>query len=234
MFDSIGRDLDEEANKRSAISVAITIALIGAGSLGFMAATALVVKKMAPEAYDEMVQIFTEEQVEDELEAPPPPPPPPPSAAPEEEDDEQEPDEMVEEIKELDEKIDKEIKAKKEPAGPKGGMEGGVIGGVEGGVVGGTLGGPKMFHHSQLTAKKKIQPIYPSAAETLNLGDQRCQARVFIDETGRVYDVQVNKCPKVFHTATQSALMQWRYYPPKSGKEKVKAQILIGVTFKKP
>lgn len=232
MFDSIGRDLDEEANKRSAISFAITVGGIGAGALAFMAASYFVVKQVAPEllVLDDMVEVMLDEEA---LEAPPPPPPPP-SSAPEEEDEEEEPDEMVEEIKELEEKIEEEVKAKKEPAGPKGGVEGGVIGGVEGGVVGGTLGGPKMFHHSQLTAKKKVQPVYPSAAETLNLGDQRCQARVFIDETGRVYDVKVDKCPKVFHTATQSALMQWRYYPPKSGKEKVKAQILIGVTFKKP
>ena len=231
MFDSIGRDLDEEATKRSAVSFGITVGGLSVVVFGFMAASYFVVKQVAPELLmtDEMVEVMLEEEA---LEAPPPPPPPP-SSAPEEE-EEEEPDEMVEEVQELEEKIEEEIKAKKEPAGPKGGVEGGVIGGVEGGVVGGRLGGPKMFHHSQLTVKKKVQPIYPSAAETLSLGDQRCQARVFIDETGRVYDVRVDKCPKVFHTSTQSALMQWRYYPPKSGKDKVKAQILIGVTFKKP
>lgn len=229
MFDSIGRDLDEEANKRSAISFGITVGGLGMIALGFVAASYFVVKTVAPQLLlpEDMVEVMLDEEI---LEAPPPPPPPPSSAP--EEDEEEEPDEMIEEIKELEEKIEKEVKAKKEPAGPKGGVEGGVIGGVEGGTVGGT--GPMVMHSSKLTVKKQVQPIYPAAAETLNLGDQRCRARVFIDETGRVYDVRVETCPKVFHTATQSALMQWRYYPPKSGKDKVKAQILIGVTFKKP
>jgi protein TonB len=136
-----------------------------------------------------------------------------------------------------------EMKNDKKPAGVEGGVEGGVaggvvggvIGGVEGGVLGGQLGaggGPKVFHHSELEAKKKVQPEYPEAALSLNLGDQRCMARVFIDEEGVPYDVIVEKCPNVFHPVTKETILKWRWYPPKDGKNKVKAQTTIGVTYK--
>jgi len=117
--------------------------------------------------------------------------------------------------------------------GVEGGVVGGVIGGVEGGVVGGKLGGGvKVFHHRDLEAKKRVQPRYPDAASEMNLGDQKCLARVFIDEKGKPYEVVVERCPKVFHAATKEAILKWRWYPPKDGKTKVKAQTVIGITYK--
>ena len=66
----------------------------------------------------------------------------------------------------------------------------------------------------------------------MNLGDQVCKARVFIDEKGVPYDVKVEDCPKVFHAATRAAMLKWRWYPPKAGREKVKAQVVIGIRYK--
>jgi len=182
-----------------------------------------------------------------EAAAPPPPPPPPPAAADSSEEDEEdeeevedEPDDMVEEQKELKEEVNTEQKSQERPAGVKdgveGGVEGGVIGGVKDGVKDGVVGGDlnsgiRAFHHSELEVKKRRQPIYPEAAESMNLGDQRCKVSVTIDEKGVPYKVVVKTCPKVFHEAARSAILQWRWYPPKAGKQKVKAQTLISIVF---
>jgi hypothetical protein len=235
VFDNIGKDLDEEANKRRAASLFLTVT-------GLTAVLGLVVGIGAYTAAEVLSEVVLPDMVElldpladDAL--PPPPPPPPPPAAPEQEDI-PEPDEMVDEIKELQEEVKEEIKADEAPAdeGTEGGVEGGVIGGVVGGVVGGvlggTLGGVRVFHHSELEVKKRINPEYPEAARALNIGDQRCLAKVFIDEEGVPYDVQVESCPKVFFEDTKSAILKWRWYPPKDGKTKVKAQTTIAVTYK--
>jgi outer membrane biosynthesis protein TonB len=80
--------------------------------------------------------------------------------------------------------------------------------------------------------KKRFDPRYPKSAKDMNLGDQRCLAKVFIDESGAPYKVLVENCPKVFHAETQAAIMKWRWYPPKVGREKVKAQITIAINYK--
>ncbi len=248
MFDNIGKDLDQEANKRRAQSFFVSLAMIGGGVGFFLGITAYTAVELVlePMMDEEMVEVLLEEGLDDE--APPPPPPPPPPAAAtdaeeEEEEDDPDPDEVQDEVKELKDDVKDEMKNDKKPAGVEGGVEGGVaggvvggvIGGVEGGVLGGQLGaggGPKVFHHSELEAKKKVQPEYPEAALSLNLGDQRCMVRVFIDEEGVPYDVIVEKCPNVFHPVTKETILKWRWYPPKDGKNKVKAQTTIGVTYK--
>ncbi|HHO50657.1 MAG TPA: hypothetical protein ENK18_07220, partial [Deltaproteobacteria bacterium] len=190
----------------------------------------------------DMVELSMEDEVDDI--APPPPPPPPPGPSVEEEEEEEEddePDEPDEEVEptELKEEVKEEIKKqdrpKGDPAGVEGGVEGGVAGGVhggvEGGVVGGTGDGVRVFHHSELEAKKRVQPRYPDAARDLNLGTQRCKARVFIDESGVPYDVRVESCPQAFHPETKAALLKWRWYPPRDGRNKIKAQTIIAVTY---
>ena len=101
-------------------------------------------------------------------------------------------------------------------------------------MLGGTGTGAKVFHHSELEVRQRKQPTYPEAARELNLGDQRCKARVFIDERGVPYDVIVEACPQAFHSETKRALLQWRWYSPRDGREKVKAQTIIAVTYKLP
>lgn len=239
MFDHVGKDPDEEAGRRRAVSMFLTIVLFG-GTAGISAGIAYyTATEVLPEILEEaeLVELIEIDDQPIEEEAPPPPPPPPP-AAPDEEIDEDaeeepEPDEMQEEVKELDEKVEDKVATDKgRPPGNPDGVVGGEIGGVEGGVVGGTGKSIRVMHHSEVEVKKRIDPKYPKAAKDANLGDQRCLVKVKIDETGTPYDVQVERCPKVFHAETVESIMKWRWYPPKVGKEKVKAQITIGVTYK--
>ena len=104
MFDSVGRNLDEEATTRTVVSAVLTVGLLMMGLMAlFCYGTYWVAKEVLDLNLDDedMIEIVMEDQ---ELEAPPPPPPPPPppAAAQEEEQEEPEPDEMVEEVKELD------------------------------------------------------------------------------------------------------------------------------------
>ena len=80
--------------------------------------------------------------------------------------------------------------------------------------------------------KKRKLPKYPEAAESMNLGDQRCRVSVTIDEKGIPFRATVTGCPKVFHQEAKQAILQWRWYPPKVDRQKVKAQTLIAVVFK--
>ena len=245
MFDNIGKDLDEEANKRRAASLGITVfglAAITGITVGITAWTAAEVL-LDTDLEAEMVELL-EEAIDELAPPPPPPPPPPPAAAPDEEEEEEvtepEPDEMVEEVEELKEEVKEEIKSDIKPQGVEGGKEGGVeggqVGGVDGGIVGGELGGKlggvRVFHHSELEVKKRVNPRYPESAKSLQLGDQRCLVKVFIDEKGIPFDAVVEKCPKVFHAGTKEAILRWRWYPPKDGKNKIKAQTTIAVTYK--
>jgi hypothetical protein len=249
MFDSVGRDLDEEALARTAKSTFLTVLLGGSVAAGLTAAGMFMVKEyVAPVIQEQIVEIA---QAEDELEAPPPPPPPPPPPAAasaqeeEEEPDEETPDEMVEEIKDLKEEVKEEVKSDVKPAGVEGGqvggVEGGVVGGVQGGVVGGVVGGvlgstggtpPKIIHHSEIEWKKKVDPIYPQQAKGLGLGEQTCKVIIKLDEEGVPYDLKIDGCPNNFHGETRDALMKWRSYPYKVGGTKLKVQSTILVKYR--
>lgn len=257
MFDNIGRDPDQEANKRRAASFMLTILFLAAGGGFATGIAAWTATTILPELLDdsEMVEVvMADAEFEDEAPPPPPPPPPPPAAADEaeeeeeeeeEEDDEEEPDpdEMNEEVEELEEEPEEQVKSASKPQGVVGGVEGGVeggevggvIGGVVGGVIGGQLGGQlgvRVVHHSELEVRRRVNWEYPKAAAELNLGDQRCLAKVYIGEDGVPYDVEVDACPRVFHETTRQALLKWRWYPPKDGRERFKAQTTIGVNYK--
>ncbi len=245
MFDNIGKDLDEEANKRRAMSFGITLLGMGTATGLFVALTAYTATQVLLEQplNEELVQLIEEEVIADDAPPPPPPPPPPPAAAAEEETEEETeetPDEMVEEVQELKEEVKEEMKSDVKPAGVEGGVEGGVVGGVvggvqggiEGGVLGGQLSGVRVFHHSELEVKKRIEPVYPDAAKALNLGEQRCIVKVIIDEEGVPVDVSVDQCPKVFDTPTREAILKWRWYPPKDGKNRVKAQTTLAIVYR--
>jgi protein TonB len=244
VFDNVGQDLDKERHKRQLVAVLITVGICSliSGSVVLYGILMVAEKVLQVQQDEDMVEVVVDEPV---LEAPPPPPPPPPppSAAPEPEEEEEEPDpeEMQEEIKELDKEVEEEVKndaqaASSDPAGvvggQLGGVAGGVVGGVEGGVVGGQLGGVRTFHHSELQVKRRVVPEYPEAAREMNLGDQDCKVRIFIDEEGVPYDVKFEACPKVFHDSARDAILKWRWYPAKVGGEKVKAQFLLNVKYK--
>jgi len=246
VFDNIGTDLDEEANKRSAMSLLITaMGLGGIGAFTFAVGLYTAAEVLLDEDWQEdMMEVLLDDAFDDAAPPPPPPPPPPPAAAADEEEDEEEeeeedPDDLIDEPTELKDEVKDEIKSDDKPKGAEGGVEGGVVGGVvggvlggiEGGVLGGQLGGMRVFHHSELEVKKRVNPTYPDSAKQLNLGDQRCLATVRIGETGVPYEVTIAKCPETFHSATKQALLKWRWYPPKDGKSKVKAQTTIAFTY---
>lgn len=244
MFDNVGKVNDQEATKRQLAALVLTGLLFSAVSAsivlyGLIWAVQQVIETPQDE---ELVEVVIDDPSLDE--APPPPPPPPPPAAssdPETEDDDTpETEEMVEEIKELDEKVEEKVAADVPKGGVEGGVEGGVVGGVAGGVVGGVvggeiggqLGGIRTFHHSEVTTKKRVSPVYPDAAKEMNLGNVDCRVRIFIDENGVPFDVKFEACPKVFQASAKDAIMQWRWYPAKVGTEKVKAQFLLNIAYK--
>jgi outer membrane biosynthesis protein TonB len=239
VFDNVGRDLDEEANKRRAATLAI-LALIGGGTAAFIVAWGAftVAKKLDPSLLnnDDMVEIVLEDAPIEE-DAPPPPPPPPPGPEVDqevEEDDDEivaEADEMVDEIKELDEAPDTEIKqsnVKGDPRGVEGGQEGGD---ADRGVLGSAVIGATV-QQSQIKWKVQTQPNYPKAAETMDLGEQRCKVKMYIDEKGVPFKIDFVSCPKVFEEETERALMTWRAYPYKVGSEKTRANFQLTIVYR--
>jgi hypothetical protein len=104
-------------------------------------------------------------------------------------------------------------------------------GGVQGGVMGGVIEGPRVFHHSELEVKKRVEPPYPEEARRLNLGDQRCLVKVFVGADGVPFDAVVESCPRVFHDPVRAAVMKWRWHPPTDGRVRVDAQVTIAITL---
>lgn len=83
-----------------------------------------------------------------------------------------------------------------------------------------------------LVVRRRVDPAYPEAAKALGLGEQRCLATVYIDESGVPYDVDIENCPAAFHSAARQALLEWRWYPPKSGKVRVRTKTAVGITYR--
>lgn len=247
MFDSVGRNIDDEALKRQAQSVGIATLLVSLISCAGIITTLYTVKEMvAPTPVDqEVVEVDLAEE-DPGLVAPPPPPPPPPSAGAQEEEEEETtptPDEM-QDPQELKPEIKEEIKSDVKPAGVEGGVEGGVVGGVvggvQGGVVGGVIGGQlggdgvKVVHQSKIEWKKQDQPEQPKAAAGLGLGEQVCKAVITLSSDGVPTKVTVDKCPAIFHDGTREALMRWRAYPYKDNGIKVPVQFVVMVRYLAP
>jgi len=95
-------------------------------------------------------------------------------------------------------------------------------------------GGPPVvaLHHSALTVKRQVAPVYPGDAP--DQGDVRCVAIVRIDEAGVPFHVSVAPgCPPAFVGETEAALARWRWYPPRVGKAATRAETRIGVTYRK-
>lgn len=250
MFDSVGRNLDDEAAKRSAQSAVIMAIAVSCTAGVVVLAGMWTVREIIRDELEDLdiVQVEILEEDMEDLEAPPPPPPPPPPPSgpepdDEEDDEEEEPDELDDQVQDLEEKVEDKIKDADKPKGVEGGVEGGqeggviggVIGGVEGGVLGGKLGGTggaKVVHHSQVEVKKRVDPRYPPAARGLGLSTQRCIATVEIDTQGVPTRVNVDSCPKVFHPSTEEALLKWRWYPYKIDGERVDVSTKIAVVYK--
>ncbi len=247
MFDTVGTHIDPDAAQRTATSAGIALGLSALGGLAFLllaAATATAVVEAVPLEEIPIIEAVLGEEEQMDMAAPPPPlPPPAASAASEDEDssdDKPNPDDMSDDVKELQDKVDPKVASQARSAGEEGGVDGGVDGGKQGGLVGGDPngvpdgklgGGPKVLHHSQLKVKRRVEPRYPAAAKGMGMGTQKCKVRVHIDEKGVPYDTTVEGCPRVFHESAQSAISQWRWYPIKDAGVRIKAQTYIVVKF---
>jgi periplasmic protein TonB len=240
MFDTVGK-VKKQDRGRQAGSLLVSLSVGG----GLVAAMFFVGQKVVEEVVkqDEAVEVFYN------AEAPPPPPPPPPPPAGKkktkpkdpdpEPDPEPDPDPEPEELPEI---IPDEPEVESDIAGEEGGEEGGVEGGVVGGVVGGEIGGViggvlggtgvKAVHWSKVKAKRQVSPKFPEAAKALNLKEERCQVRFFIDEKGKPYEVVIEKCPVVFHASVKEAAYKWRFFPMKDKGKAVKSQFVLSILFK--
>ncbi|MEC7983529.1 MAG: energy transducer TonB [Myxococcota bacterium] len=250
MFEGTVRDTEGE-NKRQALSMFLSISLIG----GTLLALTLVGTGVAE-------QLLEEEPVEVTFfnAAPPPPPPPPPPGGkknkkknkkkkkkkkkieqpkpelvepdlekPKEEEPEPEPEPEEEEPEQ-----EEEIEGGQE-GGVIGGVAGGVVGGVVGGVLGGQLGGTgfSAVHWSDVKPKRKVKPKFPQAAKALNIREASCFVHFYIDEKGKPEKVNIEKCASVFHASVEKAAMKWRFYPMKnSSGKRVKASFKLKIKFK--
>ena len=248
MFDTIGRDLDEESNRRRAQSLLISIVGMGAVvgfsvGLGVYTAAELV----ADDDLDDepLVMIDLSEPALDA--APPALPPAPPKlrgvAADDDKPPEPTPDPDVTPTELAPPKPvpiadsaptvgDPDGRDDGDPDGVDDGEPGGHPDGRRGGTGTGG-GGPRVVHHRDLTLRASPKPRYPKTAAAMGLGEVHCKARVSIDDKGKPYEVVVEHCPKVFHEETRQALLRWRWYPPRdSERNKVRAQTVIGITYR--
>lgn len=93
--------------------------------------------------------------------------------------------------------------------------------------------GAYRIHYGVVHVKSRVAPRYPKEARKQRLGDVRCLSKVKIAEDGVPYDVAVENCPDVFHDATHEAILKWRWHPPLMDGHPVKAQVTIGVNFRR-
>lgn len=245
MFDTVGRHNDEEATRRSFASLLITGLLLGAGAAFTVGFTTYQVVEQLTDTETVCEWDPTLVEVDEVIPDLPPLPPAPAKArkgvadAPE---DPPEADEPVADPAPLE-----AAKTKMVDSSPvKGLADGGDDGDpdsknlgpgngtcVENCAPGGTGEADlRFFHSTELDVKRRARVIYPDAAAQAGLGEQRCVAQVRMSEKGVPYSVEVRGCPKIFHEATRSALMKWRWYPPKRNKIRTKASVSIAVVFK--
>ena len=96
---------------------------------------------------------------------------------------------------------------------------------------GGRGGGDLYVHSSELEARRRVEPRYPSEAMGMGLGEQTCALRLRVDEKGMSQVVAVERCDPVFHAEVTDALSRWRYYPKRVDGTKVPARTVVYVRF---
>jgi len=240
MFDTIGRT--RKANRqRQAGSMLISVSLFTTALGALMLTGGQRVEEV------QVDEVPVEVTFVDVAAPPPPPPPPPPPAAsstPEEtkvEEDKPEEIQEPDEIQELPDKLPDPVADAGTVGGVEGGVEGGVVGGTVGGVIGGVIGGElggqlggdgvRAVHWSQVKAKRRVEPRFPEAAKALGLKEERCNVRLYIDEEGVPYDINLDACPKVFQDEAKGAALKWRFYPYKDEGIARKTTFMLSFKF---
>ena len=237
MFDRVIRESDDDAGRRSAASFAFTAALCGAAIGGFVFGGLLFQAAQAPPVVVESPVVLLEPMGGGGTDTPlpavpekarPEPVEPPPETDP---DAARDPDAAPAAIP-------------AEPAAASGSGDGQGTGDGPGDGPGtgdgppgdgqGSTEAPRVreIEDPKLVVRRRVEPVYPEAARALGLGEQRCLATVYIDEDGVPYDVDIAGCPAAFHPAAREALLAWRWYPPKSGKVRVRTQTAVGITYR--
>jgi len=82
-------------------------------------------------------------------------------------------------------------------------------------LMGPQKGDFRPVHWSSLKVKKQVRPSFPRQAREMNLSKADCVVDFWIDEFGVPQRVGVSACEPVFHAATESACMKWRFQPVK-------------------
>jgi len=257
MFDSIGHGhRDEEAPTRSLLALLIVGVVFTSCWSSVVLVTALSHSASLPlddvaSIDDDVLVPLTMDDARPTLTAPEPPPPPPAAAAAptvpddpiEPEPEPETPDDMVEDVKPLDDPPRDQVRSQAttpgEQHGVEWGQEGGTAEGMQMGELGGTgtrLGtgetGPTRVPGSEVRVRRRVEPRYPEAARSLGLGDVTCRVKVTVDARGVPSQVDVSHCPRVFHTSAREALFAWRFYPARRGGRKVAATFSLGIRYR--
>jgi protein TonB len=244
MFQTIGRDLDVDRDRRRMTASAITALLVAtvvctAGLYGAMHVHKPIV---IPEDGPMPTPLDLADGDLVKLDLPGLPPAAPPAPAPREPVTPKAPEEPAEPTR-LDPVVPPAVVSSTPPAGPGAGpltgtelLPGGTCptctGTEPGGGGGGTGSGYRTFHQSEVQVKRRVQPIYPDAARAMGIDEASCRVRVKIDETGFPQALEFEDCPPVFQPSAEAALKRWRWYPAKVGDVAVPAQFVIVVKYR--
>jgi hypothetical protein len=85
---------------------------------------------------------------------------------------------------------------------------------------------------SEIHVKKRVPPTMPEEAKQLNIAEERCHVRFFIDERGVPYDIQLEKCPSIYREGALEASWKWRFYPLRIDGKPVKAQFVLVIVYR--
>lgn len=240
MFESIGRNQDQEAHRRRLKAMGITGSI---AAIGFAVGYILTPPPQTPLSLPDpdpgpIVCLDCQEPLQPQEE----PPEAPVYGKRGGGDADPVPDDEMHERITYREPSSSKVVSQADPAGtgegegPGTGNDGTTLGGCTGDDCGSGRGGDGAIdvHHTKLEARSQPQPEYPQEARRRRLGEARCKASLKIDRQGKVYDVRVSDCDPLFQRATRQALSQWTFRPVTTTLgEPVEARTIVGVTFKR-
>jgi len=92
--------------------------------------------------------------------------------------------------------------------------------------------GEEHVHSRELEVKRRTTPAFPPHARGLGLETPACAVLVSIDDRGVPTAVhEVRHCPTIFHEVATEAVLEWRWYPPRSRAGRRPVRTMIRVPF---